>query len=146
MSEQELIEYIDHKGSVSSIDKAAGTITVVLADTAECEGCAAAKLCNSGKGSSSEQTVAVSHPEKFRIGQHVTLRGTERLHRKAIMIATVIPSVALVAVMVLIFLFTANQTAAALGGIGAMVFFFVMLWLFRNKIAHEFAFDVIPED
>ena len=60
------------------------------------------------------------------------------------MIATVIPSIALVAVMVIIYMLTADQTVAALGGIGSMIFFFVMLYLFRNRIAHEFSFTIKP--
>lgn len=65
------------------------------------------------------------------------------MHRKAIMYATVLPCIALVAVMVAVYLLTLNQLAAALSGIGVMILFFFILWCSRNKIAHEFCFTIV---
>lgn len=139
------LEYIDHKAVVKSVDMKNRSLILELSAAVECEGCVASKLCNPAGKQKNEFCVEVDRPSDFKVGEHVILRGTEQLHRKAMVVATVVPSIALVAVMVLIYILTANQAAAALGGIGSMIFFFVMLYLFRNRIAHEFAFTVIPE-
>ena len=64
------------------------------------------------------------------------------------MIVTVIPTLALITVMIGIYLLTGSQVAACLSALGAMIVFFVGLYMLRNKLAHEFVFEVIkvPED
>lgn len=141
---KETIDYIDHTAVVRSVNTGRGTVTVELTESAGCSGCAAASICNP-KGKKIETLeVAVSRPESYREGEKVLLRGTAMMHRKAITVATVIPSIALIVVMVAIYVLTADQAAAALGGLGSMVFFFVMLWLFRDRLAKEFTFQLIP--
>lgn len=128
---------------MKSIDPRGRSVRLELSVTPECAGCAAARLCSPGGKTRKELDVPVGRPSDYKVGERVTLRGTEQLHRRAITIATVVPSLALIAVMVIIYILTADQLAAALGGLGAMVFFFVGLWLLKDKIAHEFTFTVL---
>lgn len=141
----EEIEYIEHEGRVTATDPEKRTVTVSLLDEADCGECPAHKLCNNFTPEKNTVTITVADPEEFIVGEFVKVRGSERLHRKAIMIATVVPSVALVAVMIGLYLLTANQLVACLGGLGAMVVFFGGLYLMRNKLAHEFTFEVRKE-
>lgn len=143
MSDTQTVEYIDHNAEVISVDPRAGIVEVDLSESYQCEGCAAAKLCNPQGLQKKSLSVHTPDADSFHVGQHVVLRGTERLHRKAIMIATVIPSISLIAVMVLIYILTASQFVAAMGGIVAMIFFFLLLWLMRDRLAHEFNFEII---
>lgn len=142
----EEIEYIDHTGRVTSIDLSRRTITVTLLEEADCGGCPAGKLCSNFAPDKNVVTVNVPDPSAYQIGDFVAVRGTERLHRKAIMLATVIPTFALLAVMIGIYLLTGSQLAACLSALGAMLVFFVGLYLMRNKLAHEFVFEVIKLD
>ena len=139
------IEYIEHEGRVTSINISQSTITVALTEHADCGGCPAGKLCDNFSPDRNILTINVEDPEDFKSGDFVTVRGTERLHRKAIMLATVIPSLALVAVMIGVYLLTADQLAACLSGLGAMALFFLGLYLMRNRLAHEFSFEVIKQ-
>lgn len=141
----ERIEYIDHEGRVSAIDTEKGTVSVTLLEQADCGECPAHKLCNNFTPEKNLVEVAVSDPGAFKVGEFVKVRGTERLHRQAIMIATVIPSVALMVVMIGIYLLTDSQLAACLGGLGSMILFFLGLYLFRERLAHEFTFEIIRE-
>ncbi|MDE7159413.1 MAG: SoxR reducing system RseC family protein [Muribaculaceae bacterium] len=141
-------EYIDHEGTVIAIERnpVAGslTATVRLEGTKECGGCPAARLCGVAEGESDTLQVVVPKREatRLRVGDHVTVRGTERMHHRAIMLATVLPCLALVAVMVGVYLLTRSQAFAALAGLGAMVVFFTILFMARNRVAHEFSFTV----
>ena len=139
----EYIDHIDHRAMVKEIDKTNGIVTLqILDETGECGTCPASKLCH---GASKDHLVTATRHDvaSLHVGDVVTVRGSERLHRKAIMLATVLPCIALIAVMVLIYLLSGNQLAAALGGLGATVFFFALIWLMRGRIAHEFEFDII---
>ena len=143
MTEQ--IEYIDHNGRISKVSQEDKTITVTIIDHADCGGCPAGKLCSNFTPDKNVVQVSVSNPGDFKVGEFVAIRGSERLHRKAIVIVTVIPSLALIAVMIGIYLLTGSQLAACLSAIGAMLVFFYGLYLMRHKLAHEFVFEVVKE-
>lgn len=138
------IEYIDDTGVVESVDARTRTVTVAVEGGEDCAACPAARLCRVASSADRRVTVPVTSPSLFKPGQRVTLRGSERMHRKAIMLATVLPCIALVAVMVLVWLLTANELAAALCGVAVTAAFFFLLYLMRNRIAHEFTFELIP--
>ena len=141
----EEIEYIDHQGRITSLDLGKSTVTVTLIEEADCGGCPAGKLCSNFSPDKNVVTVPVADISQYKVGDFVSVRGTERLHRKAIMLATVIPSLALLVVMIGIYLLTGSQLAACLCALGAMVIFFLGLFLMRHKLAHEFVFEIIKE-
>lgn len=144
----EHIDYVDHKGRISAVNEGKGTVTVTLLEQADCGECPAHKLCNNFTPDKNVVEVQVPDASQYKIGEFVAVRGTERLHRKAIMLVTVIPTLALIVVMIGIYLLTDSQLAACLSALGAMIVFFVGLYLVRNKLAHEFVFEIvrIPED
>ena len=142
----EEIEYIDHQGRITAVDPSKGTVTVSLLEEADCGECPAGKLCSNFTPDKNVVEVAVPDPSRFKKGDFVNVRGSERLHRKAIIIVTVIPSLALIAVMIGIYLLTGSQLAACLSGIGSMLVFFFGLYLMRNKLAHEFVFEITPAE
>ena len=141
----EEIEYIEHEGRIKSIDSPKKTLTVALLEEADCGECPAGKLCNNFAPDKNIVTIPVADIAEYSVGDFVKVRGTERLHRKAIMLATVIPSLALIVVMIGIYLLTGSQLAACLSALGAMILFFFGLYLMRHKLAHEFVFEVIKE-
>lgn len=143
MSPEETLEHIDHSAIVESVDPGKNTVIVRINDTGECGDCPAARLCAANGEPSNRISIVTPHASGYRKGDIVTVRGTEQMHRKAVMYATVLPCIALVAVMVFVFLITFDQLAAALSGIGATILFFILLWGFRNRIAHEFSFTII---
>ena len=141
----EEIEYIDHSGRITAINPGKRTVTITLEEEADCGGCPAGKLCSNFSPDKNVVEVAVADTSAYRVGEFVSVRGTERLHRKAIMLLTVIPSLALIAVMIGIYLLTHSQLAACLSAIGAMIVFFTGLYLIRDRLAHEFVFEIIRE-
>lgn len=141
----EELEYIEHQGRVTAVDTDEGTVTVSLLEEADCGECPAGKLCTNFTPDKNIITVPVKNAADYKTGDFVKVRGTERLHRKAIMLATVIPSLALLIVMIGIYLLTGSQLAACLSALGAMIVFFVGLYLMRNRLAHEFVFEIVKE-
>lgn len=137
------IEYIEHDGKVLKVNAKASSVSVAIKDAGDCSACPAAKICGTGPRRDDVIDVPVADVSAFHPGQQVVIRGSERLHRKAIMLATVIPSILLVGIMFLVWFLTGDQLAACLGGIGAMLLFFLILFLLRNRMAHEFRFEIV---
>lgn len=137
-------DHIDHEATVMSIHAAHDLVLVKLGDRSNCNACAAAKIC-AQTTDAHPATISVwcRDAAKYHIGQRVLLRGTERMHRRAIMLATVLPCICLIAVMTIVYLLTFNQLAAALSGLGSMFVFFGIIWLARNRVAHEFSFSIV---
>lgn len=141
----ETIDSITHQGTVRRVNPENGTITVALQKSVdECGNCPVSGLCEASR--SETLTVKVANPRSFKTGDKMELTGTERMHPKTLKMATVIPCIALVAAMTGIYIATGDQFAAVTGGLGVMVFFFAMLYAFRNKIRHEFTFEVKKTD
>lgn len=142
----DLIEYIDHSAVVVNVDQKSQTVTVATSDKEDCDGCPAARLCSIASSDNKNSRITVKSPlaASLHPGDRVWLRGTEQMHRRAIALATVLPCLALIIVMVAVYVLTGTQATAAIAGLVSMVFFFSLLYLLRNKIAHEFSFTLHP--
>lgn len=134
------VDEIVHRALVTEVGR--GYARVRISDQAECRGCAASALCGIGGKGSEKIDVQVPAGMHVRPGDKVEIAGTERLHQKAIRLLTVYPTLAIIAVMVGIYLLTANELAAALSALGVMVALCVILYLCRGRIAHEFVFTL----
>ena len=79
---------------------------------------------------------------RLNIGDKVEVAGSEQLHRKAIRLLMLYPTMAIIAVMVGVYLLWGNQLMAALAGVGVMFMFFIILYVCRNCINREFVFVI----
>lgn len=145
MNQIDTIDHIDHSGIVESTDPIKNMVRVKIEDCDNRTNCPVYKLCEAGNGTTNIVTIMTPHASSYRKGDVVTVRGTEQMDKKAVMYATVLPCIALVAVMVLVFTITFNQLAAVLSGVGVTILFFIILWASRNRIKHEFLFTIIDK-
>lgn len=145
MKKTEFLDHIDHQGVVTSIDAAHNTVMVRVDDEGECGSCPAAALCSGHIDPANLVKIITPHAGLYRKDDIVTVRGTERMHHRAIMYATVLPCIILVAVMVGVYIISHSQLAAALCGLGTMILFFLILWVARNRVEHEFTFEIVGQ-
>lgn len=134
---------VKHRGRVENIDDK--RVWVSISSGGDCGGCPAAKLCHTTGGSTNTIEIDVPNPHQYNIGDTVTVEGSERLHRKAIRLVTLYPTLAIIASMVGVFVVTGSETAAAVTGIAVMLIFFIALFLCRNRLAREFVFNISKE-
>lgn len=134
------IEAIEHDGIV--LHSGGGVVEVRLTDDGNCGGCPAARLCSVAGKASQVVRIPASDYADYRVGEHVLVDGSETLHRKAIRLATVYPTLAVLTVMVGVYLLTASQMAAALSGVGVMVLACAALYGARRRLAAEFIFTI----
>ena len=138
----DIIEGISHNGIVVATDFKTGYVTVRIDEHAECSACAASKLCNKISDKNHTLKIFTKDVSKYNIGDKVIASGTERMHRKAILLATIFPCIILISSMIGIFLLTGSEPIAVIVGICSTIIFFILLYLFRNKISHEFVFSL----
>ncbi len=136
-------EIVEHPATVTALPSE-GRARVVMSGSEQCDSCAAAKFCKpAGGGDRTEMEVGIMAGLDLKVGDHVIVRGTEAIHRRAIMLATVIPCLSLIVTMTVVFLLTRSSGLAALFGFGAMLLFFLLLFVFRGKLAREFQFTAV---
>lgn len=140
------IEYIDHEGMVTAVNLEKSTVTVTIREDEECGDCPAGKLCHNFAADKNKLEISVSDPKAYRIGETVTVRGSEKLQMRAVMLINLIPTLAIIVVLVGIYLLTGSQLTAGLCAIGALIFFFIGIYLIRNRLAKEFVFKIIKEE
>lgn len=135
------IDGIRHQGVVIDAGNQLGSVSIRIDNKGECIHCPAAKLCEGN-----DSGVIEAWPEnvgvQFTKGDRVVIIGSEQMHRRAIILAAVLPCLILVTSMVIVYILGFSQLISALFGLGTTVMFFFILWLMRNNIANKFRFIV----
>ena len=134
------VDEIRHIGSVNRIT--GNTLLVNMLQSSACAGCHAAKLCQSSESKEKEVEVVVSDGNAYQLGEKVLLVGSVNQGLKATVWAYMIPIVLLVAVLFACVKAGLSDAVAALVSLGALVPYFVGLWLVREKFRTMFQFSV----
>jgi sigma-E factor negative regulatory protein RseC len=79
---------------------------------------------------------------EYKIGQQVIVSTSGQVAAKALLWAFGVPFVLLMVVLVLVLLLTGNEGWAALGALVALVPYYIILWLLRDKMREQLAFRI----
>lgn len=132
---------ISHSGIVESIED--GCVKVRIVQTSACAACKVAGYCNAAD--SKEKIVDVfgdATAKKLAVGQQVTVTTSGQVAAKALMWGFGLPFVLMVAVLVLVLWLTGSEGKAALSGLAALVPYYILLWLLRNRMRQQLAFSI----
>ena len=106
-----------------------------------CSSCSARQLCRSSE--SKEKLIEVrGHYPTLHVGDGVTLVGSVRQGLRASVIAYVVP---LVLMVIALFIGTrlAGEGTGALAALLVLALYYGVLYLFRDKLGKEFAFEIV---
>ena len=133
-------ETISHEGVVTKITDDELEIKI-LAQSA-CAACHAKSAC--GMGEQAEKILTVPRPKgkDFAIGQKVNVRMAIGQGNKAAVLAYLIPILLLLAVLFLCLGLGVNEGLAALISIVALVPYYIVLYLRRDKLKQKFDYIV----
>ncbi len=133
-------ERIEHKGRIESID--ANLVRVRIVSNSACGTCAARKAC--GMSESTEKIIEIEtrSASDFSIGEEVVVSIRRKVGLWAVAVAYVAPLAVLVAILAAASLFGFDEGYAALGAIGGVVIYYLMLWLFGGKISEKVSFNI----
>lgn len=132
---------ISHSGIVESIED--GCVKVRIVQTSACAACKVAGYCNAAE--SKEKIVDVfgdAAAKELAVGQQVTVTTSGQVAAKALLWGFGLPFVLMVAVLVLVLWLTGSEGKAALSGLAALVPYYILLWLLRNRMRQQLAFSI----
>lgn len=135
-----MVDNISHSGVVESVED--GCVHVRIVVTSACAACKVAGYCNAAESKEKVVDVYTAKSEAYAVGQAVTVSASRQVATHALLLAFGLPFVILGAVLVGVLLLTGNELWAALGGLLALVPYYGILWLFRQKVRDRLAFQI----
>ena len=131
---------ISHSGVIESIEE--GCVHVRIVQTSACAACKVAGYCNAAESKEKIIDVFCDSVAAYQVGQQVVVSASGQVAVKALLWAFGVPFVLLMAVLLLVLLLTGNEGWAALGALGALVPYYIILWLLRDKMREQLAFRI----
>lgn len=130
---------IEHSGIITRLD--ADKIYVRIEQQSACSACHAKNRCMAS-GKQEKEIVVENTCGKFQVGDSVMLYGKSSSGLLAVLFAFVIPFL-----LILIFLFMLKDTLLsevflALGALGILVPYYIVLSLFNKKLGKKLKFDL----
>lgn len=132
---------IKHSGVIESIGKE--SVTVRILQTSACSGCKIAGHCNSSE--SKEKLVDVynvTDTSRFKVGDEVMVTASMQVAASALLIGFGMPLAVLVVVLFAVYASTADEPVAALCGIGALIPYYIGVWLMRDRLRRSMVFEI----
>jgi len=131
---------ISHSGVIERIES--GQVRVRIVQTSACAACKVASYCNAAE--SKEKLIDVfCDSGNYQVGQQVTVVTSGTVAAKALLWGFGLPFVILVSVLVLVLLLTSSEGVAALCALGALVPYYLLLWLLRYRMRDELSFHIV---
>ena len=131
---------VSHKGTIVEISD--GNIRVEIINKSMCAACHAKGFCSAGDTKDKIIDVAYFNNGEYQLGDEVEVTMKRSMGFKAVWISYVIPLAIL-----LIFLLTLQglgfrELHAGLAATGAICVYYLVVYLFRDKIADKFVFTI----
>ena len=123
---------ISHSGIIESLSDHKAQVRIV--QSSACSSCKVASYCTSAESKEKVIDVMVVSPEKFTVGQNVTIVGASSIGAKAVILAFVVPTVILLAAIIICLALGTEEYVAALVGIATLVPYYIILYAFRNRL------------
>lgn len=132
---------ISHSGVIDRID--GEHIQVRIVQISACASCKVAGYCNAAE--SKEKIVDVfcdSAAKDLTVGQPVTVTASGQVATRALLWGFGLPFLLMVSVLTAVLMWTGHEGFAALSGLGALIPYYIMLWLFRDRMRAQLAFSL----
>ncbi|MCH5311232.1 MAG: SoxR reducing system RseC family protein [Prevotella sp.] len=132
---------ISHRGVIQSIS--AKCVEVRITQSSACSSCSVASHCNASE--TKVKVVEVHGCDKWQslsVGQEVVVSASRRVAGLALMLGFGVPLVTMLVVIGGVYYATGDEAAAALWGLAALIPYYILLYMMRNKIATKVAFNI----
>ena len=135
---------VTHPGKVIGVFR--DTVTVAVESSEACGSCASRSACSLGVESNT-RNILITTPDAgtFTVGERVVVATRTQMGLMAAALCYVMPAVVLVAALAVAVLLGATEGFAALVSLCAVVVYFAVLWLLRNKLAQKISFTIHKE-
>ena len=130
-------EPIRHEGIVLSITGNKAHVEIV--QTSACSACKARSMCMSSESQQKQMNVEMLEP--MQAGDRVEVQVGERLAWKAVLLAYILPFIAMMAVIAVLN-FATDWSEAVIGTLSlcSIALYYIVLSLFKNRLQKQFRF------
>ena len=142
---------ISHEGIIDSVGSD-GHVRVRITQMAACAGCKVAARCNASEqkekivdvylpgGASSDGSQSAAC---FHVGERVAVATSQAAAGRALLLGFGAPLALLLAVLALMLMAGSTEGASAMAALAVLPPYYVVLWLFRDRIAGSISFRII---
>jgi len=131
---------IKHSGIVESVED--GCVKVKIVQTSACSSCKIAGHCSASESKDKIVEVYDKTLDGLKVGDSVVVIASQRTGMLSVLLSSVIPLVILVAVLFFMIELTENEVLSALTSIGALIPYYLVLYLMRDKIRSKLSFGI----
>ena len=131
---------IRHSGVVDSVGE--GCVVVRILQTSACAACKVAGHCNASESKEKLVEVYCADSAAYRMGQEVVVSASREVANRALLLGFGVPFLLLVIVLIVVLRLSGNEAVAALSAVGALVPYYLLLWLLRDAIARRVSFQI----
>ena len=133
-------EKIKHSGVVEEVTE--GRVVVRILQTSACAACKVAGHCNASEAKEKLVDVRCADASAYQVGQSVVVSTSRDVANRALLLGFGLPFVVLVGVLFAVLRLTGDEGLAALSGLGALVPYYLLLWLLRDRISRRVSFQI----
>ena len=135
-----MADIIKHRGIVENIN--GSHIQVRIVQTSACSSCSIKGHCNASE--SKDKLIDVFEHDSFlyQKGQEVMVYGTTSMGMKAVLLAFGLPFLVLFIILFVTLEITDNELYAALGGLSALIPYYLIIYICRGKLSRKFLFAI----
>ena len=129
---------IKHCGVIDDIVDGCAKVRII--QSSACASCKVAGHCNAAE--SKEKIVEIYDFDKtgFTVGDEVIVVASQRMGTYAVMLSSVIPLFLIIIALVIAMALTGNEVVAALSCLCALIPYYAILYLCRNRIKQRLSF------
>lgn len=131
---------ISHPGVVDGIE--GDCVKVRIVQTSACAACKVAAHCNASESKEKLVDVFGCDTAKYATGQEVVVSASREVANRAILLGFGLPLLLLIGVLLMVLRWTGDEGMAALASLGALVPYYIVLWLLRDSIRQQVSFRI----
>ncbi|MGN1226439.1 MAG: SoxR reducing system RseC family protein [Candidatus Cryptobacteroides sp.] len=131
-------EEIRHSGKIVEITPS--TIVVEIIAEEACGSCSAASLC--GMSEVKKKLIEVPAVLGYEAGEEVWVLLKSSKGMKAVWLSYIVPLILLMATILILSGIEVSELICGLGSIGVIAVYYLLLFLFRNKVKKEYTFYI----
>jgi len=133
-------EQVRHTGKV--VDMNPQFTTVQIVSQSACSSCHAAGLCGMSEYTEKAIQVPADRHATYRVGDEVDVVLEASMGMKAVWLAYFFPLLVLLAVALGLIALGVHELWAGLAGIAAVGLWYLVVWLFRDRLQNEYIFTI----
>jgi sigma-E factor negative regulatory protein RseC len=133
-------DYVNHDGIITAID--IDYITVEIINKSACSSCHAKGVCTLGDVKVKEVDVENTGYQTYQVGEKVNLLLKRTLGYRALWLSYLVPLLILLVLLISLSTVGFSELAVGLSIIGAISLYYIIIWLFRDKLKREFVFTI----